>query len=403
MANTDMFVAFIPLRGGSKSIPNKNIKEVAGQPLAYWVIDAAVNATCIEKVYISTDSEKIKNCIAKYHKKNGHKIACIDRSPVTATDEATTESAMLEFAERFSFENMMLIQATSPLLTTEDIDVAIKKFKDSTYDSLLSVVKQKRFIWEMENETGVVRPKNYNPVERARRQDQNGFFVENGAFYLTKKECLLHSGVRVSGKIGYYEMPEDTYFEIDEPNDWIIVEELLKNRGLFSKKFMDDLSQIKLFAMDCDGVLTDAGMYYTETGDEMKKFNTRDGMGIGLLHRLGFYTAIITGENTTIVKNRAVKLGVHNVYQGVEDKVAIMERLLEKYNLTYDEVAYVGDDMNDIELLKKVKCSFSVHDAIENVKNQVRYVTTASGGNGAVREIADLILLAREGKGEDEF
>jgi YrbI family 3-deoxy-D-manno-octulosonate 8-phosphate phosphatase len=150
--------------------------------------------------------------------------------------------------------------------------------------------------------------------------------------------------------------------------------------------------KVKMVAMDCDGVLTDGGMYYSETGDELKKFNTRDGMGIKLLHQRNLKTAIITGEDTKIVANRAEKLSIKDVYLGVEDKVQVMARLLEKYHLNWDEVAYVGDDVNDMELLKKSGLSFSVSDGMECVKKIVHHVTKTKGGQGAIREIAEIIL-----------
>lgn len=220
----DKFVAFIPVRGGSKSIPLKNIKELAGQPLVYWTIDAAVNTPQIDKVYISTDSEDIKRVVSEYNKPNKEKIVVIDRSPETATDTASTESAMLEFANNYEFENIILIQATSPLLKSKDLEEAINKYPE--YDSMLSVVPQKRFIWNY-NEDGSVSPTNYDFNSRPRRQDFDGFLVENGAFYITSKESFLRTGCRMEGKIGCQEMSEDAYYEIDEPSDWEVISHLI--------------------------------------------------------------------------------------------------------------------------------------------------------------------------------
>lgn len=389
MKKDNQFVAFIPLRGGSKSIPLKNIKEINNQPLAYWTIDAAVNSKYIDKVYVSTDSPEIIDVISKYKKINSHKIHVVERSPKTATDEASTESAMIEFAQKFIFEHIILIQATNPLLTNNDLDVAIKRYQENNNDSMLSLVRQKRFFWKEEID-GIVEPENYRLDKRPRRQEYQGVLVENGSFYITKRDLLLNTGVRISGNIGYYEMSEDSYFEIDEPSDWIVLEQLMKRK--YSNKDLESMKNIKLFAMDCDGVLTDAGMYYSEKGDELKKFNTKDGMGISLLHKLGVITAIITGENTNIVQNRANKLGINNVFLGITNKVAAMEKLLKLYSLSYDDVAYIGDDINDLDLLKKVRYSFSVNDGMDIVKNNVNYVTKANGGQGAVREVAELIL-----------
>jgi YrbI family 3-deoxy-D-manno-octulosonate 8-phosphate phosphatase len=398
MVDNNKIVAFIPVRGGSKSIPLKNIKEINGRPLVYWVVDAAINCKYIDKVFISTDSDLIRSKIEEYKNnyrtnKNIAKLECIDRSSESASDTASTEAVILEFAERYNFKNVVLIQATSPLLTAEDLDIGVCTYKEGNFDSILSVTRQKRFIWSEEPQNKIV-PVNYDPLERPRRQDFNGYLVENGAFYITTKEQLLLTKCRISGNIGYYEMGEESYFEIDEPSDWIIVEQFMKGRN--SKiEMANNLKNIKLVAMDCDGVLTDGGMYYTEDGNEIKKFNTRDGMGIGLLHKQGIKTAIITGEDTKIVMNRAKKLGIDEVILGCKDKLTAMKQLVQKYNLSFNEVSFIGDDINDIELLENVGVSFSVSDAMQIVKSKVDYVTSKKGGQGAVREVAEIIIKSQ--------
>ena len=115
---------------------------------------------------------------------------------------------------------------------------------------------------------------------------------------------------------------------------------------------------IKLFLTDCDGCLTDGGMYYDELGNEWKKFNAKDGMGFKILRQNNILTGIITGENTHIVERRAEKLKLDELYQGVTNKSEILDKMVEKYNLSYEEVAYVGDDINDIAVLEKVRTIF---------------------------------------------
>lgn len=219
-------IAFIPLRGGSKSIPLKNIREIAGKPLAFWTIEAALNCPQIGEVVVSTDSVAIEKKIKKF--KDG-KLRIIGRSKETAVDTASTESAMLEFARSDdSFRHIVLIQATSPLLEPAHLTGGIKKYLKNKCGGLLSVVRQKRFIWTEKNERA--RPVNYNPLFRPRRQEWDGFLAENGAFYVTSRKNLLKTRCRISGKICVYEMPEETYFELDEPADWVIVEKLLKRK-----------------------------------------------------------------------------------------------------------------------------------------------------------------------------
>ncbi|MBU4501906.1 MAG: HAD hydrolase family protein [Nanoarchaeota archaeon] len=152
------------------------------------------------------------------------------------------------------------------------------------------------------------------------------------------------------------------------------------------------MNKVKLFAMDVDGVLTDGGMYYSEKGEVMKKFDTRDGMGIELLRKSGIIPVIITKEKSKIVLKRAEKLEIEEVHMGIQDKVGVVKKLIKKYNLGFNDVAYIGDDINDLELLKKVGFSSAPNDAVEKVKRSVDYVSTRRGGNGAVREVIDFIL-----------
>jgi len=155
------------------------------------------------------------------------------------------------------------------------------------------------------------------------------------------------------------------------------------------------MQKIKLLATDVDGVLTDAGMYYGSDGQEMKKFNTRDGLGLTLLRNAGFKLAIITSENSAIVANRAKKLRITDVYQGTFTKVEAMEELLVKYSLQWDEIAYIGDDYNDLALLARVGFAATPSDGTVRNKALAHYVTVKHGGGGCVREICDMILEAQ--------
>ena len=376
-------VAFIPVRGGSKSIQLKNIKKINGRPLIFWVLDDVVECEGIDKVVVSTDSEDIRATVNLY---DSSKILVIDRSEVVSTDFASTESVMLEFADNYDFKNIILVQATSPLLDRKDLDNGLEEFQNA--DSVLSVVNQKRFVWKSKENS---KPLNYDYLNRPRRQDFDGFLVENGAFYITSKELLLKTKCRISGKINCVIMDEASYFEIDEPSDWLIVEKLLQNK-YGGPDLSYRLKNIKCLLTDCDGVLTDGAMYYTENGDEIKKFSTHDGMGFKLLKEKGFITGIITGENVQLVKRRFEKLGLDELYMGVSDKLKVLDEICEKYDLKYDEIAYVGDDINDLPIINKVGFSCSVNNAIDCVKKRVDYVTTKDGGDGAIREVADLLL-----------
>ena len=158
------------------------------------------------------------------------------------------------------------------------------------------------------------------------------------------------------------------------------------------------LRELKLFATDVDGVLTDAGMYYGESGEELKKFNTRDGMGLKLIQEQGVITAFITRENTKIVARRGKKLGIPEVFQGATDKVLVLSQLAQKYEIPLEKMAYMGDDVNDVDALKSVGFSAAPSDGIQEVCEAVHYVCEKKGGEGAVREVIDMILSAKRGK-----
>ncbi len=157
------------------------------------------------------------------------------------------------------------------------------------------------------------------------------------------------------------------------------------------------LKKIRLFATDVDGVLTDAGMYYSESGEELKKFNTRDGMGIKLMQRAGLITAIVTQERTKLVARRGEKLTIPEVHQGVMNKLELIRDMAGRHGLSMEEVAYIGDDVNDLEALKAVGFSASPADAMPQVAAVVDYVCSKKGGEGAVREMIELILQAQQG------
>jgi len=380
-----MNIAFIPVRCGSKSIPFKNIKNFCGKPLVYWNLLALENSKNIDKVIVATDCKKIKEIVKNFGFK---KVEVYDREEKNATDTASTEDVMLEYINKSELKDddlFILVQATSPFTQSEDFDKAIEKLKKEKADSLLTCARIKRFFW---NEDGT--PINYDYKNRPRRQDFKGVLAENGAFYINSVGNIKKYKNRLSGKIAIYEMPEWTFIELDEEDDWFIAERLMKKYILNNKNH-----KIRLFISDVDGTLTDAGMYYSEFGDELKKFNTRDGKGFELLRKAGIKTAIITSENTKIVENRAKKLKIDYLYQGLEHigKVEAIKEICKKENISLNEVAFIGDDINDKEALENVGIAGCPADAVEEIK-QIPDIKVMSkkGGEGAVREFVEMIL-----------
>jgi len=152
------------------------------------------------------------------------------------------------------------------------------------------------------------------------------------------------------------------------------------------------IKAVKLLILDVDGVMTDGGIIYDDDGRELKVFDVKDGHGIKLLMRAGIGVAIITGRESKVVYHRAKNLGIDMVYQGAKDKVGAFEDILKNRQLSLEEAAYMGDELVDIPLLRRVGFAAAVKDAVEDVKKHVDYVTVKNGGSGAVRELCELIL-----------
>ena len=381
-----MNIAFVPVRCGSKSIIFKNIKDFCGKPLVYWCLSALQNSKNIDKIFLATDCEEIRSIVNNF---SFSKVNLYDRSEENSSDSASTESVMMEFLDKNSFDDddlFLLVQATSPLTQTKDFDKALNMMKVAKSDSLLTCVRTKRFFW---NDNGT--PLNYNYLSRPRRQDFDGIFMENGAFYINTIRNIKANKNRLSGKISIYEMEEFTATEIDENDDWIVAESLMRKYVLSGK----DRPVIKLFLSDVDGTLTDASMYYGENGEEFKKFNTHDGKGFELLRAAGIKTGMITSENTNIVKNRAKKIKADYLYQGLEhkEKLVIVKEICHKEGIALTDVAYIGDDINCKELLESVGIAACPSDALKEIKN-IPNITILSkkGGYGVVREFADIII-----------
>lgn len=381
-----MVIAFIPVRGGSKSIPLKNIKLFCGKPLVCWNIEALENCDAVDEVIVATDSDKIEETVVS---QNYKKTKIYRRSAENACDTASTESVMLEYIKYANLpetDTFMLVQATSPLTQTIHFSEAMDMYQKGEFDSILTCVRNYRFFWNSDGTS-----MNYDYKNRPRRQNFDGMLMENGAFYINSVKNIIESGNRLSGNIGIYEMPEYTATEIDEPDDWIILEKLMYKHVLSKNQ---GTPNIKLFITDVDGTLTDGGMYYSENGDELKKFNTRDGMGLQLLQKRGVKVGIVTSENTQMVERRATKLKVDYLRQGKRDggKLAVVQDICREMNISMQEVAYIGDDVNCKDLLMSVGLAACPADAMDEIKAIPNiHIMTKKGGEGCVREFVYMI------------
>ncbi len=161
-------------------------------------------------------------------------------------------------------------------------------------------------------------------------------------------------------------------------------------------QILEKAKKVKLVMTDCDGVLTDTGVYYSHSGEEMKRFSIRDGMGVERLRKFtSIETGIISGENTDIMRHRARKLKIQEIHLGIKDKVEVLESLCEKYQIGFDEIAFIGDDTNDVDIMKLCGFTASPNDATSFAKEVADVVVESKGGYGAFRDFAEIIIYAK--------
>ena len=216
-------LAFVPVRGGSRGIPDKNLREFCGRPLVSWILHSLQDATRVDAIVVATDSMRILETVEELALP---KVAVFERSAESATDTAPTEAVVLEYLEHHALagdDAFVLAQATSPFTRGSDVDQAIATWRRSGADSLLSVVRCRRFFWDQGGH-----PLNYDPGRRPRRQDMAGTLMENGALYVSSVGAVRRSGNRISGEVALFEMPEHTAAELDEEADWVVAEALMR-------------------------------------------------------------------------------------------------------------------------------------------------------------------------------
>lgn len=217
-------VSLIPARGGSKGIPLKNIAQLNGRPLISYVLQASLRSK-VDETWVSTDNDVIKNvCLNE-----DVDVRVLDRPVVLAQDNSSTEDVMLHFAALVDFDVIVLIQLTSPMITSEQINTGLKIFATKEYDSVFSAVKiNDMLIWH-ENSNNCYSPLNYDPLNRGRRQTrENSIFIETGGFFITTRNQLLRSRCRIGGKVGMVEVPFWTFFQVDSPEDLENIEKLIR-------------------------------------------------------------------------------------------------------------------------------------------------------------------------------
>lgn len=392
MFNNLEIVAVIPARGGSKGIPGKNIMDFCGKPLLAWTLLQAKAAKTIKHVYVSSDDEQILDISVLYGAK------AISRPKELATDTATSESALLHVLDNIERESksipdlIVFLQATSPLREPDDIDNAVRKIIEDKADSLFSMSVLDDFcIWSIQDNN--LKGLTFDPYNRGRRQDRQPLYLENGSIYIFKPDILRKCNNRLGGAITMYEMEGWKSYEIDRKEDLDIFEYFFKKYLLEKwapKKAFNyiDTKEIDLIAYDLDGVMTDNLVILSQDGGESAVFNRADGLAVDIIRARRIPQIIISTETNPIVKMRANKLRLAVIDSCADKKLSLIEYCkLNGYDLK--KVVYVGNDVNDLDVMQSVGFPIAPSDAHPRIKTIAKFVTVAKGGEGVIREMVD--------------
>ena len=375
-------------------MPGKNLLEVAGRPLLVHSIDHAKRARSVTRTVVSTDDPTIQTVGLEA----GAEVVL--RPPELSTDQATSESALvhvldyLKAREQYQPELIVFLQCTSPVREQQDIDLAIDRLLATGADSLFSATESKWLLWRS---SGLWADSfNYDYRQRRREQDMVPEWRENGSMYVFRPWVLRECGNRLGGRITSFEMGYWSSFQIDSAEDldlcdWILRRHQRRDRvRAFPKK-------IEAVVFDFDGVFTDNHVLVFDDGREAVDCNRADGLGLDSLRETGIPIVVLSTERNPVVAARCRKLQLP-CRQGLADKLEALKEFVKERHIALSSVVYVGNDLNDQQCLAAVGCGIVVADAHPIVKEHAAVVLTSGGGQGAVREVCDLILEKLKGE-----
>jgi N-acylneuraminate cytidylyltransferase len=390
-------LAVIPARGGSKGIPRKNVRQLAGRPLIAYNIEQALRSRFVNRVVVSTDDAEIGGFARQY----GAEV--IWRPAEISGDSASSESALLHVldhlrqVEGYQPDLLVLLQCTSPLTLAEDIDGTLAALLDQQADSALAVIPFHYFLWRASTDdhqqpdaVGINHVKEVRPL----RQEREAQFLETGAVYGMRVPGFLAARHRFFGRTAMYVMPAERRLEIDDPVDFDVAEVLLRQQKK-TERLKRLPNPIQAIIFDFDGVFTDNRVILSENSVESVVCNRSDGSGIANLKKTGLPMLILSSETNPVVQARAAKLRLPCIY-GRQDKWEALQEWLAENRLEAQYVVYVGNDINDLKCMDHVGCAAAVADAQPAVLPHADIILENAGGKGAVREICDLILLANQ-------
>ncbi|MBL7714582.1 MAG: acylneuraminate cytidylyltransferase [Bdellovibrionales bacterium] len=387
ISNLGQAWGIIPARGGSKGIPRKNLRPIAGIPLIAHTILAAKGSK-IQRVIVSTDDLEIAAVARQW----GAEV--VMRPAEISGDTASSESALIHVLEQLGRpEWTVFLQCTSPLTKSVDIDRALDVIQKESADSLVTVAPFLHFLWEPKTPgKAEFSPIRHETSRRPMRQERLGKeFLESGNFYVMKTEGLLKSKSRFFGKIVAHELPKESCFEIDDPID-LDVAEVLVRKSKKDEATVGLLENAEALVLDFDGVMTPNSVVVHEDGREAVICSRGDGMGITLLRKnTELKILCLSKEKNPVVSQRCKKLGIECL-QGIDEKESALVAWGKENGTALEKMVYVGNDINDLDCLKRVGLPVVVQDSHPDVVPFGRIWLKNLGGQGAVREICDLLI-----------
>jgi len=392
-------LAAIPARGGSKGLPRKNVRPVAGHPLLCWMVEAALQARAVDRLVVSTDDDEIAD-VAR-----GAGAGVIDRPAALSGDEASSEAALLHALDHlretdgYDPDVLAFLQCTAPLTRAEDIDATVRALVEREADTAFAAVPFHGFLWTQEGEGAQARPVGHRAKQRLRRQDRTPHYVEAGAVYAMRTAGFRAAEHRFFGKTVLHALPGARRLEVDDAADLERADVLLRRRARRRRRAQAARAlptPLEAVVFDFDGVFTDNKVIVYEDEREAVRCDRRDGFGVERLReQLGVPMLILSRETHPVVRARARKLDL-DILNGTRKKRAVLQRWLDEHALAPERVVFVGNDLNDRACLDAVGCGVAVADAYPAVRRAADLVLERQGGNGAVRELCDLILEVRD-------
>ena len=404
-------LALIPARGGSKGIPRKNIRDFAGYPLLAWSIAAGLKAELVTRVIVSTDDDEIAAVAREY----GAETPFM-RPKVFAQDD-TTDLPVFEHALEWLKENegyvpdvVVQLRPTSPIRPNGLVDNAIRKLLEhpeaDCVRGVVSAGQNPHKMWRLpEGENSPM--KNLLDVDgiaepyNAPRQSLPPVYWQTGHIDAIRADSILKKKSLTGDLI--YPLVIDSRFTVDIDNlsDWAFYEHHVTTSGLDyvspGRQRRPMPENIKLLVLDFDGVLTDNRVFVNQDGVESVAANRSDSYGLGMLRKVGIESMVISKETNPVVAARCKKINIPYL-QGIDDKEKALKALLAEKGLNPANVAFIGNDVNDLPGFRVAGWSVAVADALPEVIREADYVLSKPGGRGAVRELCDLILKSIQEK-----